>query len=215
MEKALVQALSTPVHRLVETEVRISVDNDEITTKSSWLVRGRPAYIVIKEDKDGKKEGRKEHHCIICDCGATVEHLATGKHEGRVDQAEWRVASKGYECILEWLKMENDNEVIHLGAPSARDDMPDPPGGVIHPVIAFEDWPFSMLQVDKSTNKKPDSWSPCDDHLVQETTKEAQCGEKVFMVKYKEGWTYVLDFELMTQTNIETDKVRRLKVAVP
>lgn len=44
------------MNRLAEAAARIGLSNAEIATKAVWLIKGRPGYIVTKEDADGKKE---------------------------------------------------------------------------------------------------------------------------------------------------------------
>jgi hypothetical protein len=115
--------------------------------------------------------------------------VASVKHIARVEQAEWWTDSKRYQSVLGWLRNNGDTEVIHLTGSSRS----DPPGVVLRPTVPFEDWPFSVLDVDVSTAKKPNNWVPCDENIVKLTIKEAQLGETTFMIGDK--WNYMFNFK--------------------
>ena len=126
LENAKKLGVDSPAHRLGEDNVRIETNNTEVGPQAVWLIKGRPGYIVTREDSDGKKEDWKEPFCLVCDCYATDDHVASVKHMARVEQAEYWLDWKGYGEVLAWLR-NNDTEVIHLTGPVEQ----DPPGGVL------------------------------------------------------------------------------------
>ena len=83
------------------------------------------------------------------------------------------------------------------------------------PDLKPQHWPVRELEVDASSKNKPEKWVRMDPDMADAIAKRASNGDAVFEIvvgDWKNLWHYRFDFTALTQTNLDSGTVRRLRL---